>query len=144
MSQELEKFDPNTLADRLRQRIKDSIADLIPQEQWDVMLKKELEGFFNAKIDGRSWSSDGHLTPSVFSSAVRDVIGDTLKIQLKAFFDQPDYQPMWKNGFFDPSSAIKKMAIECAGPIMENFISQAMQMFVQDVRSRLMSLNIPR
>jgi len=44
-----EKFDPSKLMDGVRDRIKATFVSLIPDDQWEVMVKKEIDAFFEPK-----------------------------------------------------------------------------------------------
>lgn len=46
---DIQKFDSQSLMDGVRDRIKATFVSLIPDEQWDALIKKESEAFFGAK-----------------------------------------------------------------------------------------------
>jgi hypothetical protein len=47
MPEEIQKFDPATLMQGVKDRIKATFVSLIPDEQWDVMVQKEIDSFFS-------------------------------------------------------------------------------------------------
>lgn len=47
MAEEIEKFDPSKLMQGVKDRIKATFVSLIPDEQWDQMVKKEIDAFFD-------------------------------------------------------------------------------------------------
>lgn len=47
MSKEVEKFDPSKLMQGVKDRVKATFVALIPDIQWDEMVKKEIDAFFN-------------------------------------------------------------------------------------------------
>lgn len=47
MPEEIQKFDPSTLMQGVKDRIKATFVSLIPDEQWDAMVQKEIDSFFD-------------------------------------------------------------------------------------------------
>ena len=47
MDNTVEKFDPSTLMQGVKDRIKSTFVSLIPDDQWDSMVQKEIDAFFN-------------------------------------------------------------------------------------------------
>ena len=43
---EVQKFDPAQLMQGVRERVKATFVSLIPDEQWEQMIKKECDDFF--------------------------------------------------------------------------------------------------
>jgi hypothetical protein len=43
---QVEKFDPSKLMDGVKDRIKATFVSLIPDDQWEIMVKKEMDSFF--------------------------------------------------------------------------------------------------
>lgn len=66
----VQKFDPSTLMQGVKDRIKSEFVSLIPDEQWNEMVQKEINDFFKEKDTGysnRTYASD-------FSILVRDIV----------------------------------------------------------------------
>jgi len=51
MSNEVQKFDPSTLMQGVKDRIKATFVSLVPDDQWDQMVQKEIDAFFNVEQD---------------------------------------------------------------------------------------------
>lgn len=51
MESQLEKFDPSTLMQGVKDRIKSTFVSLIPDAQWDSMVQKEIDSFFDDESD---------------------------------------------------------------------------------------------
>lgn len=47
MAEDIQKFDPSTLMQGVKDRIKATFVSLIPDEQWEIMVEKEINTFFN-------------------------------------------------------------------------------------------------
>lgn len=72
--EQVEKFDPSTLMQGVKDRIKATFISLIPDDQWDVMVKKEIDSFFNElqkiSISSNKDTSQNYWNPSVHQSMV--------------------------------------------------------------------------
>lgn len=96
---EIEKFDPSKLMDGVRDRIKATFVALIPDEQWEVMCKAEMDKFFfpvpekdyNGRITGHK--------PSQFEQIVIDLMKEHCKKHLVELFAKPEYsvQSVWEH-----------------------------------------------
>jgi hypothetical protein len=49
MGEQVEKFDPSTLMQGVKDRIKATFVSLIPDVQWEIMVQKEIDEFFNSE-----------------------------------------------------------------------------------------------
>lgn len=88
------KFDPASLSDRLRERIRSSLADLIPPEQWDAMMKAEIDRFFNARLVGATY--DKQLVSSDFEAIVLDAVRADARERVKQYLTtDPGWQSRW-------------------------------------------------
>jgi len=43
---EVTPFDPNRLKEALQERVRQQFLEVIPEDQWDAMIQKEIEAFF--------------------------------------------------------------------------------------------------
>ena len=53
MSNEVQKFDPATLMDGVRDRIKATFVSLIPEEHWEAMIQRETDAYFKPRENYR-------------------------------------------------------------------------------------------
>ena len=79
MENAVEKFDPSKLMDGVKDRIKSTFVSLIPDGQWEQMVKNEIDDFIN-KRKKSSWSQE---TESKFSILVHETIAMILKDKIK-------------------------------------------------------------
>lgn len=145
MPEEIQKFDPSTLADRLKDRIRNSIADLIPDEQWNEMMKRELHRFFN---DTTTTSRGGYYNetkaiPSTFAQVFNEVMVDTTRKQLVEYLNRPEYQPVWNamgNGTNVPGDAIRKLIAENAPALVEALFAKTFQDIMSSIRNAMQNV----
>ena len=73
MTTEVTKFDPATYVDKVRDKIKQSLIDIIPDEQWNAMLKAEITMFFESRNERQSYGPDRKV-PSDFHRIATSII----------------------------------------------------------------------
>ena len=86
------KMSTDDLAGRLRDRIRDSLGDLIPDAQWTEMMKAETERFLNPR------PSSGYRQnklPSDFSTIVQEEFGAWVRTKVKAHLNSPAWKETW-------------------------------------------------
>lgn len=87
--------DPSQFADRLRERIRNTIGDLIPDEQWDKLLASEMERFFKPQTQGSGYY-DQRTLPSDFSRIVQEEFGKWAKAKMQTHLESdPGWQSKW-------------------------------------------------
>jgi hypothetical protein len=131
---EIQKFDPATLMQGVKDRIKSEFVSLIPDEQWTEMVKKEIDNFFAQKEAGYS---SNRVYASDFGILVRNTLNEEAKKRLADYLDTPEFNTTWgNNGLPIASEAVKQMMIENSGVILQNmfggmFSQMAMNMMSQ-------------
>lgn len=88
------RIDPSAFADRLRDRIRSTLGDLIPEEQWNVLMKAETERFFNPRREGQGYYERS--TPSDFTTIVQAALGEHVRERVKKYLEtDPEWQKQW-------------------------------------------------
>lgn len=139
MAEEIAKFDPASLGDKLKDRIKNSIADLIPEDTWIAMMQKEIDSFFKETVVTKDRWGDHTSEPGTFRKVFREVMTEVTRKHLVEFLNGPEFQPVWSNVGMLAGEGVKKMATEAAPAIVESLLSSALQQFVINLRN-----NVPR
>src|SRR5271156_2508268 len=108
MTSDITKFDPATLMQGVRDRIKATFVSLIPEEQWESLVQKEVEAFFAVK----QISSDGKKYHSEFTGICFEILTEWSKTHLKTVLEK--YQSeFWQNdvltGSHAPSQLLKDL-----------------------------------
>ena len=133
----VEKFDPAQLMQGVKDRIKSTFVSLIPDEQWEQMVKTEVDNFFKGKELGyqgnRVYASD-------FQVLVRNMVNQEAKDRLVAYMSGTDFQEIWQaNGQPIASEAVRKLVVENSGAILTNFysgiVSSMMHTFAANIRN---------
>lgn len=134
--EEITKFDPNKLVDRVRERVRGTIADLIPEDAWTAMVKKEIDLFLKETTRESYGYNNNQRVPSGLATAVHDVLEEETKRRVKAYLDSPAWGANWTvEG--QVSHAVKDLVVKYAPEIMQSLLGNAVQQFVQKMRNEM-------
>lgn len=126
------KFDPTSFVDKLRDKIKHAMIDVIPDEQWDTMLKHEVETFFRSKV-----VSDYHGNreqPSEFRRIVLGILEEEIKTRTKAMFAGPEWQSYWADNKQKAGEEIARLARENGAAILSKWLESAITQVIDSIR----------
>lgn len=92
-NQQVEKFDPSTLMEGVKSRIKSTFVSLIPDAQWEQMCDSEMKKFFEPqkKNHGSTNYPDWRTTPSQFEEIVTQMMKEHCHAYIKELFAKPEY-----------------------------------------------------
>lgn len=127
---DIQKFDPATLMNGVRDRIKATFISLIPDEQWEQLVQKEVDDFFKQKEDSyrREYKSD-------FQHVCRSVIHELATEKAKEFMK--DYEnTMWSNGKIIVNHKLKELIVSQAPDILESIIGSYFQTAINNMKNR--------
>lgn len=133
---QVQKFDPATLMQGVKDRIKATFVSLIPEEQWEEMVKKEVDKFFREyeiRGDGRRYVSD-------FSSLVTSLLKEECERRMKEYLGSSEFQTIWAdNGQKTINHAIREMMIENSGLILCNMYQEMFHAMLCRFKGELMN-----
>jgi len=84
--EQVQKFDPSTLMQGVRDRIKATFVSLIPDEQWEQMVETEMKSFFYATTD--RW---GNVTKSQFKDVLDAELARRSREAINALLNKDDF-----------------------------------------------------
>jgi len=153
MENGVEKFDPNTLMQGVKDRIKATFVSLIPDGKWDEMVQKEIDAFFNSeetlifaekdKHKQGSWHSTKYATLEIKQSPFRALVWEhctemTLKI-IKDKITEDYFKDSWKADCVDDNKMTK--IISEAAPIAAiNFFKGLSYNMQSELRNAIQSM----
>lgn len=130
----VEKFDPAQLMQGVKDRIKATFVSLIPDEQWEQMVKSEVDLFFKPRETGyqnRQYASD-------FQILVRDMLNKDAESRLKEYLKSKEFDVTWMEyGRPVASEAVRAMVIDNAGAILASFYSGMFATYLQQFTNNL-------
>lgn len=135
MANEVAKFDPNAYVEAIRTRIKDALVGMIPDEQWDAMLRQQIDAFMTSKS-----VSDYHgsrRVPSELEKIVNDLMTEEVKAHVKRLLMSPEWQPVWTGVGHKVSEEVGKIAAEHGAGIINAWLAQAVQSFVNAIAHQI-------
>lgn len=123
-TKELQKFDPSTLMQGVRDRIKATFVSLIPDTQWEQLVQKEIDDFFKTR-DGygqqREWRSMSDFQKIVFEEfekLTREKVAKMLE----------EYKSdAWENNQPKLSQELEKLIVANADQIFTKIIGSIIQ-----------------
>lgn len=131
---QVQKFDPATLMQGVKDRIKSTFVSLIPEEQWKEMVEKEVGKFFR-EYELRQYDIR---YVSDFSVLVNSLLKEEAEKRMKEYLGSPEFQTVWTdNGPRIISQAIREMMIENSGLILCNMYQEMFTSMLHRFRSEL-------
>lgn len=131
---QVQKFDPATLMQGVKDRIKSTFVSLIPEEQWKEMIEKEVGKFFR-EYELRQYDTR---YVSDFSVLVNSLLKEEAEKRMKEYLGSPEFQTVWTdNGPRIISQAIREMMIENSGLILCNMYQEMFTSMLDRFRSEL-------
>lgn len=127
MPQKIEKFDPSTLMQDVKDRIKATFVSLIPDDQWEVMVKKEVDSYFKREEEGygqRGFSSS-------FTKDVHQVLQEEVKQKVKEYLTENFSNVWYENGVPVCNAKVEELITKNAGKILSDMIGGTIQMSLQ-------------
>lgn len=132
MTNEVAKFDPTTYVDKVRDKIKQSLVDVIPDEQWDAMLRVEIEAFFATKVT--SQYGEQREQPSEFRRIVTGVIAEETKKRVQAVLNGPEWTAYWDGTKMKIGDEIGRIARENGAAILAKWLEGAIAQVIEGIR----------
>ena len=132
MSTEVTKFDPASYVDKVRDKIKQSLIDVIPDDQWNVMLKAEIEGFFKSKT--YSQYGEQREQPSEFRRIVLGVLEEEVKKRVRDMLASAEWSSYWDGNKQQAGEEIARIARENGAAILAKWLEAAIGQVIASIR----------
>lgn len=140
------KFDNASLADKLRERIRSTLGELISDEQWTAMMRAEVDRFLKPRVEGSGYHQ--RTTPSDFQAIAESVIGENVRARMKKHLEEsPEWQSRWdpKGGPENLPKRLEEMVErnlpvlmrECVGQLFAGLSQKATFDSLQAIEQRL-------
>lgn len=128
---EIEKFDPSTLMQGVKDRIKSTFVSLIPDEQWNHMVDIEIKKFFAPDQYGHSKREN----PSDFTRVVHEELTKVTKEMIAKQLNAEDFELSYSKGSGNVSESIKNKIIEYAPQIFALSIESMVANVIQQMKN---------
>ena len=132
MSTEVTKFDPAAYVDKVRDKIKQSLVDVIPDEQWNTMLKAEISSFFENRVT----SQYGQPTPrpSEFRRIVNSVVEEETKKRIRDMLNSAEWTSYWDGTKQQAGEEIARIARDNGAAILAKWLEAAIGQVISSIR----------
>jgi len=129
MSTEIKPFKTDDVLEKIKDKIKATFVDLIPEDHWNMMIKRVVDDWMQPKDGGYN-----KVRQSDFMQTVRAELNTYAKDKIKSVLKEYE-EHGWVDGKQAVNDQIKKMIIENSGDILANAIGHMVQMTVNNLRS---------
>lgn len=110
-------FDPSATINAIRDRIRGAMLDIIPDEQWDALIKAEMHAFMNDTVEKRSYG-ESVTRPAGFKIIVREMLEEDAKKRLTAVLtlvERISFATQLFRRIADLESALRRIAVGSDG-----------------------------
>lgn len=128
-------FDPNTLRDKITDRIKNSFVELVPEEAWQKMV----QGVIDEMLTPKSHGYNNEKRPSEMQQMIRDEITKRMKETIAKTLDQPEYQAVWddRSGRQSAGPLVQEIIKQCAPDLVKVMFSDLVGSLVVKIHNEL-------
>ena len=134
MSTEVTKFDPATYVDKVRDKIKQSLVDVIPDEQWNAMLKAEISSFFESRKERSTYNNEVREHPSEFRRIVNTVVEEETKKRIRDMLATPEWSSYWDGTKQQAGDEIARIARQNGAAILAKWLEAAIGQVITSIR----------
>lgn len=134
MSNEIEKFDPSKLMEGVRDRVKATFVSLIPDAQWEQMVKTESDRFFAPFVE-RPYYEKTKDKYSDFQLLCMDVMAGIAKEKIKTFLETYS-SSVWSNNEMVASEILMEALKKNAAEIFAGMIGSRVSTIINEMKSR--------
>lgn len=105
----IEAFNMADAAEALKTKLKNAFVEMIPEEQWEKLLKDEFDKFVNPRKVKDQYSREWKEVPSGLSELCQEILRDMAKDKLKEELKDPKWSTHWG---YDENQSIISCAIK--------------------------------
>lgn len=133
-NQQIEKFDPSTLMQGVKDRIKATFVSLIPDTQWEQMVKTEVDDFFKKRESGYNYKSQ----VSDFTYLVNTCLKEECTKRMTEYLTSDDFITNYtNNGVPVVTEKVKQLIIENSGEILASMMGGVFSAMLMDFKTKM-------
>lgn len=130
---DIKEFDPNDALRTIKERIKDAFVSMIPDEQWESMVAKEVENYFKIKVE--EYGSRNSV--SSFQLDVFSLLSEETKVRTKEYLLKNSSNIWDSHGQPKCNQFIEDIIIKNSGKILSDMIGGHIQSAMNSAGYRL-------
>ena len=124
MEKEIIKYDASKVMEGVKDKIKATFVDLIPDDKWEEMIKTEID----------KWLKSDNWNKSEFQQLVNKCLSEVIGEKLSALIKEKYISEIWENGQIQPTEELKKLIIENAGKVLLGMLGNEVQQALNNMR----------
>jgi len=117
MEKEIIKYDASKVMEGVKDKIKATFVDLIPDDKWEEMIKTEID----------KWLKFDNWNKSEFQNLVNKCLSEVIGEKLSALIKEKYISEIWDNGQIQPTEELKKIIIENSGKVLLGLLGSMVQ-----------------
>lgn len=127
MAGEIEKFDPSKLVDQVRERIRNTFAELIPEDEWKKLVQREIAYFLQETRTRRNSYGNEIVERGALGELVDRELTAMLKELIKDEFASSKWN-VWRDGNKQCiGTEVEKLILKNAPAILSALLGQSLQ-----------------
>ena len=112
-----------TFEDKVKERLKGIVAELIPEDRWDNLVRCAVLDFEKDELP----------------KLIKEELAKQYRAVILAEFQKPEWKTTWNNGIPAASDAVKALIIEAAPLVLASMIGASMQNAMQSLQYSIQS-----
>lgn len=130
---EIKKFDVNDAMKSVKDKIKDAFVSLIPDEQWNEMVQKEIKDYFTDEREDSYRTSRS----TKFARDVQSILTEEVKARVRAYLID-NFQTTWdQNGIPICNTKVEEFIKANSGKILSDMIGGTISMALNSAGYRM-------
>jgi hypothetical protein len=126
---EIMSYDASAVMQGVKDHIKATFVELIPEDKWNEMIQTEVNRFFK----NGGWQGD---RPSEFENVVKACLHELLKEKVTGFLKEKYVSEVWENNQLKVGAEIERIITDNAGQILVSMVGHMVQQAINNMTYR--------
>jgi hypothetical protein len=131
----IEPFKPTDYVEAVRAKIRTAIFEAVPSEQWDAMIKVEIEAFMKPKVERHQYNGSEKTIPSGFSQLCQQILTEQVKARINTAMTKEGWDRVWDESGLGTSAKLEEFLHKHAGAVLNSWLGNVIQNIVEQIRN---------
>ena len=129
---------PANLADKLKDKIRIDLAELMEEDQWTGLLEAAIKDFIHPRTVHHGYNNrDSRTEDSHLTSIVREILTEVTKEKVREILGSEGWVEHWDNGKNEVGVEIKKFLKENSTEILQGMLHSSFQSVLQNIQTEI-------